>query len=90
LLEITLGRGIAVGAQLLYLAPRRPALPPRHIDDGRRLYPYAEINRENGQLYDLPEQYDVHQAGKAADSAAVTEQVLELELPGQPGWQYEE
>jgi hypothetical protein len=87
LLEITPGRGIAVGAQLLY---RRPALPPRHIDDGRRLYPYAEINRENGQIYDLPEQYDVHLAGKAANGAAVTEQVLELELPGQPGWQYEE
>ncbi len=50
----------------------------------------ADIDRENGHIFDLPEQYDVHLAGKAADGEAVTEQVLELELPGPPGWQYEE
>jgi hypothetical protein len=50
---------------------------------------YADIDRENGQIHDLPEQYDIHMAGKAADGEAVTEQVTELELPGRPGWQYE-
>jgi len=51
---------------------------------------YDDIERENGQVYDLPEAYEVHMAGKAADSAAVTEQVVELELPGRYGWEYEE
>ena len=51
---------------------------------------YADIDRENGQIFDLPEAYDVHQAGKAADGEAVTRQVLELELPGGYGWEYEE
>jgi hydroxylamine dehydrogenase len=51
---------------------------------------YADIDRENGQVYDLPDAYDVHQAGKAADDQAVTDQVLEFDLPGRPGWEYEE
>lgn len=48
------------------------------------------VSRENGQIYDLPEAYDIHQAGKAADSEAVIKQVLELEMPGGYGWEYEE
>ena len=49
---------------------------------------YADIDRENGQIYALPDLYDVHKAGKASDGAAVTDQVLELELPGRTGWEY--
>jgi hypothetical protein len=51
---------------------------------------YADIDRENGQIFDLPDAYDVHQAGKAADAQAVTDQVIEFDLPGRPGWEYEE
>ena len=49
---------------------------------------YADIDRENGQIFDLPDLYDVHKAGKATDGEAATEQVLELELPGRTGWEY--
>ena len=49
---------------------------------------YADIDRENGQIYALPDLYDVHKAGKAADGAAVKTQVLELELPSKTGWEY--
>ena len=49
---------------------------------------YADVERENGQIYDLPEAYDVHVAGKAADDEAAKTQVLELELPGRSGWEY--
>jgi hypothetical protein len=51
---------------------------------------YADLDRENGQTFDLPAAYEVHQAGKAADDAAVQEQVGSLELPGRYGWVYEE
>ena len=51
---------------------------------------YADIDRENGQIFDLPDAYDVHMAGKDADAQAVTDQVLEFDLPGRPGWEYEE
>jgi hypothetical protein len=47
---------------------------------------YANIDRENGQIFALPPDFDLHTAGLAIDSQAVTDQVLELELPGQPGW----
>ena len=49
---------------------------------------YADIDRENGQIFDLSDLYDVHKAGKATDGEAATEQVLELELPGRTGWEY--
>jgi hypothetical protein len=51
---------------------------------------YADVDRENGQIFDLPDSYDVHMAGKDADAQAVTDQVLEFDLPGRPGWEYEE
>ena len=44
----------------------------------------------NGQIFDLPDAYDVHMAGKDADAQAVTDQVTEFDLPGKPGWEYEE
>jgi hypothetical protein len=47
-----------------------------------------DIDRENGQLFDLPQLYDIHKAGKATDDEAVKTQVLELELPGKTGWQH--
>jgi hydroxylamine dehydrogenase len=50
---------------------------------------YADIDRENGQIFDLPALYDVHKAGKATDDEAVKTQVLELKLPGKAGWEYE-
>jgi len=49
---------------------------------------YADIDRENGQIFDLPALYDVHKAGKVTDDEAVKTQVLELELPGKAGWEY--
>lgn len=54
----------------------------------QELYQNREI--ENGNVFELPPDYEIHKAGKAADDAAVKPQVLELNLPGAPGWQYEE
>jgi hypothetical protein len=49
---------------------------------------YANLDEENGQVYDLPPDFYVHTAGLAADSEAVNRQVLELELPGTGGWEW--
>ena len=43
-----------------------------------------------GAEHGLPDAYEVHMAGKDADAQAVTDQVLEFDLPGRAGWEYEE
>jgi hypothetical protein len=54
----------------------------------QELYDNREV--ENGNVFDLPPDFDVHVAGLAADAEATQSQVIELELPGAPGWQYNE
>jgi hypothetical protein len=54
----------------------------------QELYDNREV--ENGNVFDLPPDFDVHVAGLAADAEATKSQVIELELPGAPGWQYNE
>ena len=51
---------------------------------------FTALEQENGQTFNLPTLYDLHKAGKATDGQAVKTQVLELELPGQAGWEHEE
>jgi hydroxylamine dehydrogenase len=51
---------------------------------------YDNIDQEHGVGYELPQDYAIHTAGLKADADATVEQVVELELPGEAYWQYEE
>ena len=51
---------------------------------------FDDKERQNGQIFALPPDFEIHKAGLAADKEATTQQVLELELPGGPGWVWDE
>jgi hypothetical protein len=59
-------------------------------DDQWTLYQELWDNRdvENGQVYPLPPDVQVHLDGLAADNEAATEQVVELELPFGGAWEW--
>ena len=50
---------------------------------------YENREYESGEMFELPEDYQIHAAGLKLDKAATQEQVIDLELPGAPGWVYE-
>jgi hypothetical protein len=52
----------------------------------QRLYENREV--ENGNVFPLPDLFQVHQDGKAADGAAASEYGAGLELPKKGGWNY--
>jgi predicted CxxxxCH...CXXCH cytochrome family protein len=61
-------------------------------DDQWTLYQELWDNRdvENGQVYPLPPDIEVHLNGLARDNKATTEQVVELELPFGGAWEWAE
>ena len=50
---------------------------------------YANREYENGNVFELPELFEVHMKGKAADGAAAKEQGAGLKLPNKGGWSYD-
>jgi len=50
---------------------------------------YANREFENGNVFELPDLFEIHMKGKAADGAAAKEQGAGLKLPHTGGWNYE-
>jgi hypothetical protein len=50
---------------------------------------YANREFENGNVFELPDLFETHMKGKAADGAAAKEQGAGFKLPHTGGWNYE-
>lgn len=61
-------------------------------DDQWALYEelWENLEVENGQVFPLPPDFQVHMDGLAADNQATTQQVVELELPYGGAWEWAE